>query len=424
MGTKNSKSDDSSSTLNNNNANINKDINKDKHAINLEETDNYYNENNKNITQTVKQTEEVSTNITNISLNNDRTNEENANCQQIDLKVRNFSCALINARSVGNKAANIIELILEYELDLLIITETWLNSEDDAKMKEITPSGYTLFSHSRDCRRGGGLAVLCRSNLKCEMKKCSKGYESFELMQLEITKENKHVSLFAIYRPEPNNSTMKAFFNEFEDLMEKASVIRNELLISGDFNIHLDEKTNPSAHKLLEVITTFNLVQHVTELTHESGHILDLVITRPTDFISDVLVREFFSDHKIITFQMKLKKSSFSKRWVMTRNFKDIDINALNEEIDVYFSSMTQATCINEFDTLASSYDSTFTELINKHAPLKPKLVTTKPKAPWMNLELLNEKRSLRKFERRWRYSKNVRINLGTRNKGINIIGC
>ena len=41
----------------------------------------------------------------------------------------------------------------------------------------------------------------------------------------KITKESKHVSLFAIYRPESNNSTMKAFFNEFEDLLEKASVI-------------------------------------------------------------------------------------------------------------------------------------------------------------------------------------------------------
>ena len=57
---------------------------------------------------------------------------------------------------MGKKAANIIDLIMEHELDLLVITETWLHSSDDAKMKEITPDDYKLYSNPRDDRRGGG----------------------------------------------------------------------------------------------------------------------------------------------------------------------------------------------------------------------------------------------------------------------------
>ena len=45
---------------------------------------------------------------------------------------------------------------MEHKLDLLVITETWLHSNDDAKMKEITPDDYKLYSNPRDDRREGG----------------------------------------------------------------------------------------------------------------------------------------------------------------------------------------------------------------------------------------------------------------------------
>ena len=37
-----------------------------------------------------------------------------------------LSCALINARSVGNKSSQVLDLIMENNLDILVITETWL----------------------------------------------------------------------------------------------------------------------------------------------------------------------------------------------------------------------------------------------------------------------------------------------------------
>ena len=88
-------------------------------------------------------------------------------------------CGLINAISVCNKAPNIINLILEKSLDLPIITETWLFSGDDAKMRDITPEGYCMFSNSRDARRGGGVAIICQNGLICKMKERNDIFESF-----------------------------------------------------------------------------------------------------------------------------------------------------------------------------------------------------------------------------------------------------
>ena len=101
---------------------------------------------------------------------------------------------------------------------------------------------------------------------------------------------------------------MSLCFNDFSDLLELASIIRNEIVILGDFNIHLDVNEDPNSRKFTELITTFNLVQHVPEVTHESRHLLDLVITRPTDLVTNLNVGDYFSDHREITFGTNVEK--------------------------------------------------------------------------------------------------------------------
>ena len=48
------------------------------------------------------------------------------------------------------------------------ITETWLpNDKDDQKYKEVPPPGYKILSHiCSDGRRGGGIAIVYKNNLK------------------------------------------------------------------------------------------------------------------------------------------------------------------------------------------------------------------------------------------------------------------
>ena len=55
--------------------------------------------------------------------------------------------------------------------------------------------------------------------------------------------------------------------------------MREELLIVGDFNIHVDSSKNKS-QGFLDILNANGLTQHVTRPTHQKGHTLDLVITR------------------------------------------------------------------------------------------------------------------------------------------------
>ena len=104
-------------------------------------------------------------------------------------------------------------------MDILVITETWLYSGDDAKLREITPSGYQIVSNPRDTRRGGGVAVICRESYKREMKTPT-DFRLFKCLQLELIYGNRKSYIVHVYRPEPNVTSMGQFSNEFTRLLE------------------------------------------------------------------------------------------------------------------------------------------------------------------------------------------------------------
>ena len=73
--------------------------------------------------------------------------------------LNSLNYGLLNARSINNKTETIVDFILEHKLDILCITETWLQSDDSFTTNHVTPCGYSIISSPRLNRRGGGIAV-------------------------------------------------------------------------------------------------------------------------------------------------------------------------------------------------------------------------------------------------------------------------
>ena len=85
------------------------------------------------------------------------------------------------------------------------------------------------------------------------------------------------------------------------------------LLIEGDFNIHVDVPGNADSVCLKELLESMGLQQHVNEPTHESGHTLDLIITRQCDSLlanipvtDRVLYTNIYYTPKQVSQQLKL----------------------------------------------------------------------------------------------------------------------
>ena len=54
-------------------------------------------------------------------------------------------------------------------------------------------------------------------------------------------------------------------------------------------------------------------------------------------------------------------------------------------------------------EDLIECYNSTLTDILEKHAPLKEKVVRLQPHAPWYNNEIQKAKRERRKWERKYK---------------------
>ena len=152
---------------------------------------------------------------------------------------KKISCCLINIQSVGNKTNKIKCLIDDLSLDICILTETWLNNNisDSSKIKEMTPISYNFYHIPRENKWGGGVGIFTRKSFTKVQTMNNDDYNSFEYMDTKITSENKNVRLITVYRP-PNNSK-RIFLEEMSDLLDSIENKTN-LIICGDFNLHLD----------------------------------------------------------------------------------------------------------------------------------------------------------------------------------------
>ena len=191
----------------------------------------------------------------------------------------NLKCALWNARSLSGKVAALSTHLLDNKIDVFVITETWLREETDHIISEFV-SGYTFYHRPR---RGGGVAIITRSNLTVKSNRTST-YKSFEHTCMDITIRSlaEQVRIIAIYRPPSSSSKIKCtkktndFVLEFCKLLETVIAKPGHLLILGDFNFHYDNLLSPDRGKLSDLLESMNLVQHVTSPTHEKGHKCDL----------------------------------------------------------------------------------------------------------------------------------------------------
>ena len=155
---------------------------------------------------------------------------------------------------------------------MVAITETWLKRNSDVSRSELCLDGYKLLDHMRIGRRGGGTGLLFRDSLT--VTKVDGGEkESFEFSEWLIQLPSSHNLRPAItYRPQNDADVIRiptsTFFSEFSEYLESVVMCEEQLIIVGDFNFHVDIPEDTDTIKLLDLLESFCLQQHVEGPTH------------------------------------------------------------------------------------------------------------------------------------------------------------
>ena len=80
-------------------------------------------------------------------------------------KAIDHKCATINCCSIVNKTADFKVELMEHNLDVCALTETWIREGDDTTAIQLCPDGYSSVSIPREGRIGGGIAIVHKSDI-------------------------------------------------------------------------------------------------------------------------------------------------------------------------------------------------------------------------------------------------------------------
>ena len=87
-----------------------------------------------------------------------------------------------------------------------------------------------------------------------------------------------------IYCP-GNRAPCNDFFLELTSLFKITTIYSSSLLMSGDFNVHIDDINDNNSKHFAANLDSFYLNQHVCQPAHSCGHTLNLAISR-SDLLS------------------------------------------------------------------------------------------------------------------------------------------
>lgn len=317
-----------------------------------------------------------------------------------------FLVCHLNARSLNTIKLDYLKYVFEgSDIDVICISETWFKPEINDHIFNMF--GYKLYRNDRVTNTtGGGVAIYCKSTLRCEVVGKSEG-TGIEYLMLEVSDGCVKCIVSCVYNPS-RNFPPDPFFSEvayFTQLYE-------HFIVCGDFNTDLGRRDTLS-HKLIDLVLSNGLVVRNSFPTrfapHSNPSLLDLLIVSDASnvLLFDQIALEGISDHDLLFCSYNIDFSHIPIPHTYSyRDFKSINVHSLHREA----SAIPWEHCmyLENANSKLNCFQLQIEELFNKHVPVR--MVQIKNlKCPWFNREVLDAINNRRKLYCKWRRSPTLR---------------
>ena len=284
---------------------------------------------------------------------------------------------LINCRSVVNKTQEIQLALVNNNLDLCILTETWIKEGDTIPPTRLCPNGYKSLSISRQDKVGGGIAIVYKSELNISIAR-GQPFKTMESSCFSISTGNRLINLITIYRP-PDSNVLE-FSNELTNLLETNINSSGELILLGDFNIAVNKSFDAEPATFLDILDSFNLVNKVDQPTHRPSNTLDLIIHNDdSSIIPRIKVDRLFSDNNIVFFDISLPQTMIISKVKVYRKFKNTKPDVFMKDIGEFCLSKPTGPSLED---KVNYYHTMLQTTLDNHAPIKSRKCSNCPRIP------------------------------------------
>ena len=106
---------------------------------------------------------------------------------------------LINIRSIRNKLGHVVEVLSEFNLDVLCLTETWLLPTDIDVVRAALPRPFSIVHVPRVSATGGGVAVIHSVAINLKLIEGNSQFSSFELIETKFTCHSETERMCVVY---------------------------------------------------------------------------------------------------------------------------------------------------------------------------------------------------------------------------------
>ena len=183
----------------------------------------------------------------------------------------------------------------------------------------ITQGAYKCITSNRaGSKKRGGFALLYKSEIKC--KDVNLMIKSlFECSGWKLDFNNKNLLVIGIYHlSNTKNCSNQVFINELLKMLEEIQSCNLQLIIMGNFNLHVNNKEDNDVQQFLDMLQASGLHQLVEFMAHKHGNILDFVIIESASDvkISNLKRGPFISNHCVVFSEVNLPNcTSWINQW-------------------------------------------------------------------------------------------------------------
>lgn len=215
----------------------------------------------------------------------------------------------INVRSLNSCFPKDIDLIMEYNFDVIAVTETWISDNSTAQLFNI--NGYKFISLQKpNNKRGGGVAFYVRDGITFTTLDTTftNTVNNLEHLWIKFSCSEYNICFGVIYNPH------EIYYKDLEVLDSILTELNSQfdyLICAGDINVDM-LSNNYKSRFVADIITTNRMHQLIKQYTRPySKTLLDVVLVSDINICVDsgVLDASNISDHDCVYCTLRFPKS-------------------------------------------------------------------------------------------------------------------
>ena len=275
---------------------------------------------------------------------------------------------------------------LKPKFDIMVFTETWFSD-----LSEVNIPGFRCFNLNRPSKRGGGVAIYVRSNIKCHLNNdwlytC----DYIEIISVKLELACEKINIITVYRPPDGSmSDFNSYINR--EVLSKITP-RNSTIILGDFNINLLDPCSGGLEFVNDCKSKsfLPLINKPTRVgANGCATVIDHIWSNKISGLETGIFECDITDHYAIFCCMMVTNSRTPIKKYF-RDHSDSCLNLLKARVNDFVSSYRFENS-NDVDSKFENFLSNIFKLYNSCCPIKCKTLSFKRYTkPWITSSVMH----------------------------------